>query len=138
MYSYRDPNPQNTLNVYARTMRWAAEQDWTERDLEEAKLSIFQKMDRPISVSQEGMSRFLQGIDYDMGQRRREWLLDTTKSQIKDAAEGLIKKVDEEAYITVLGNKAGQEFLDADWQVEDMGKAGEAVEMPAEAASVTS
>ncbi|KAK5141080.1 Mitochondrial presequence protease, partial [Oleoguttula sp. CCFEE 6159] len=60
-YSYRDPNPSNSLAVMRGAGEWARERQWTARDVEEAKLSVFQSVDAPESVSQEGMTRFLSG-----------------------------------------------------------------------------
>ncbi|EME79874.1 uncharacterized protein MYCFIDRAFT_204362 [Pseudocercospora fijiensis CIRAD86] len=123
MYSYRDPNPDNTLNIYNETMRWAAEKEWTERDLEEAKLSVFQALDAPQSINEEGLSQFLQGITQDLDQQRREWLLDTTVAQVKDAAESLAEKVRHESYTTILGKKEGKKFVEEEvgWEIQHMG-----------------
>lgn len=125
MYSYRDPNPDNTLKIYNETMRWAAEKEWTDRDLDEAKLSVFQALDAPQSINEEGLSQFLQGITQDLDQQRREWLLDTTVQQVKEAADSLAKKVKEESYVTVLGKKEGKKFVgEGGWKIEEMGLEG--------------
>ncbi|KAL8905212.1 MAG: hypothetical protein Q9207_002767 [Kuettlingeria erythrocarpa] len=86
-YSYRDPNPQNTLKVIKEAGRWARDKDWTEQDLEEAKLSVFQGIDAPESVNEEGMTRFLSGVDEDMEQRKREQLLDVKIRDVIDVAQ---------------------------------------------------
>ena len=67
-YSYRDPNIPNTLKVMERSGRWAMENEWSERDLEEAKLVVFQGLDAPISVNEEGMVMFVNGITDEMRQ----------------------------------------------------------------------
>lgn len=67
-YSYRDPNIPNTLRVMERAGEFAVMNDWTERELEEAKLGIFQSVDAPTAVSAEGMAYFLEGITDDMKQ----------------------------------------------------------------------
>ena len=120
MYSYRDPNPENTLKIMNDAGRWAMERDWTDRELEEAKLSVFQSVDAPISVNDEGMTRFLSGIDEDMEQRRREWLLDVDKHQVKEAAERLNKQV-KNANVTLLGARKAFVNESNGWTVEDMG-----------------
>ncbi|CAK4029198.1 Mitochondrial presequence protease [Lecanosticta acicola] len=127
MYSYRDPNPENTLKIYSEAGRWAAEKEWTDRELEEAKLGTFQRMDAPQSVNAEGMVRFLSGVDFEMEQRRREWLLDVDAKQVREAAEEISEKIlGEEAYVCVLGNAKKQQFQnDGKWKVEEMGTKGE-------------
>lgn len=67
-YSYRDPNVPNTLKVMEGAGEWAARNEWSDRDLEEAKLGIFQSVDAPQAVSSEGMTYFLDRITDDMRQ----------------------------------------------------------------------
>lgn len=119
-YSYRDPNPVNTLSIMRQAGRWAADKQWSERDLEDAKLSVFKGRDAPSSVNKKGMERFLYGIDAAMQQERREQLLDVTKEQVRDVAlkyvvEALERKSEKAVF---LGEKAA--WVDGEWQVEDM------------------
>lgn len=67
-YSYRDPNVPNTLQVMRAAGEWAVRNEWSNREVEEAKLGIFQSVDAPTSVSAEGMAWFLEGIDDGMRQ----------------------------------------------------------------------
>ena len=104
-YSYRDPNPQNSLKIIRNAGRWARDKDWTNQDLEEAKLSIFQSVDAPQSVSDEGMTRFLSGVDEDMEQKKREQLLDVTKDDVRDVAQKYVVEGLKDVRIAVLGEK---------------------------------
>lgn len=122
MYSYRDPNPENTLRIMQGAGQWAAEREWTDRELEEAKLSVFQSVDAPMSVSSEGATRFLSGIDQDMEQRRREWLLDVNKEQIRQAAERLNEDM-KKANVALLGERKACVKESEGWKVEDLGVA---------------
>ena len=105
MYSYRDPNPQNSLNIMQHGGKWAYEQDFSDQDLQEAKLSVFQAVDAPISVSEEGMTRFLSGVDEGMEQTRREQLLDVTKADIREVAQKYVIDQMPRATLAVLGEK---------------------------------
>lgn len=120
MYSYRDPNPENTLRIMRDAGRWALERKWSERELEEAKLSVFQAVDAPISVNEEGATLFSSGIDAAMEQQRREWLLDVSVEQVREAAEKLNKGVGE-ASVVLLGEKKGFVKESDGWRVEQMG-----------------
>lgn len=123
MYSYRDPNPENTLNIMNGALKWARERRWTARELEEAKLSVFQSVDAPQSVNQEGMERFLMGIEFEMEQRRREWLLDVSTTDVREAAGRLAEQIDDKASVALLGERKPL-VLEADgWNVKDMGMA---------------
>lgn len=39
--AFRDPNSFDTLNVFTKCIEWASEGGFTEKDVEEAKLSVF-------------------------------------------------------------------------------------------------
>ncbi|KAH3660022.1 hypothetical protein OGAPHI_007227 [Ogataea philodendri] len=79
-YSFRDPNPGQSVAIFSKTIEAVAELIHTgkisEEDLGQAKLSIFQSVDCPQSVRSEGAAMFNYGIDDEMRQSRREWLLD--------------------------------------------------------------
>ena len=116
-YSFRDPNPQNTLKVVADAGRWARDKDWIDQDLEEAKLSVFQGVDAPESVSDEGMTRFLSGVDEDMEQRKREQLLDVTKEDVVEAAQEYLVNGMTKARVAVLGEEKGWTQPTDDWDI---------------------
>ena len=123
-YSYRDPNPQNTLKVMREAGTWARDREWSAQDLEEAKLSVFQGVDAPESVSQEGMGRFLSGVDEAMEQRKREQLLDVGKDQVRDVAQRYLVDGAKDSSLAILGEK-GAWVKDADgWEVRDLGMKG--------------
>ena len=129
-YSYRDPNPPNSLKIMRDAGRWARDREWTDRDLEEAKLSVFQGVDAPESVNQEGMTRFLSGIDENMEQVKREQLLDVTKEQVLEVAQRYLVESMDDASLALLGER--KEWVkDSDgWDVRtlDMGSATEAAD----------
>ncbi|CAI4210295.1 unnamed protein product [Parascedosporium putredinis] len=119
-YSYRDPNPLNTMSIMQDAGRWAREKEWADRDLEEAKISVFQRIDAPRSVNEEGMNQFLFGITDEMKQTRRERLLDVTKEQVREVAQkylvdGLEKGAERVAFI---GQK--QPWVNDSWTVHEM------------------
>ncbi|KAH7336513.1 presequence protease-like protein [Rhexocercosporidium sp. MPI-PUGE-AT-0058] len=120
-YSYRDPNPQNTISIMRNAGKWAVEKQWADRDLEEAKLSVFQSVDAPQAVSDEGMTRFLSGVTDEMLQERRERLLDVTKEQVREVAQKYIvdalEKGDER--MAFLGEK--KPWVDGTWDTRDIG-----------------
>lgn len=120
-YSYRDPNPQNTISIMRNAGQVAVEKSWTDRDLEEAKLSVFQGLDAPQSVSAEGMTRFLSGVTHEMQQQRREQLLDVTKEQVRAVAQEYIVDALEkgEGRMVFLGEKKG--WVDGEWEEKTMG-----------------
>lgn len=119
-YSYRDPNPLNTTNIMRNAGQWAVDKQWTDRDLEEAKISVFQGVDAPRSVNEEGMGKFLYGITEEMKQERREQLLDVTKDQVREVAQKYVvdSLANQAERLVFLGEK--RPWVDDSWKVNDM------------------
>jgi len=133
-YSYRDPNPANTVKVIQGAGKWARDREWTDRDLEEAKLSIFQAIDAPRSVSGEGMTRFVSGVTPEMEQVRREQLLDVSKDQVRDVAQKYLVDGMAGAKMAVLGERKPFVKESEGWIVEELGMSpAPAPEMPGDA-----
>lgn len=118
--SYRDPNPLNSFKVMNEAGAWARDRQWTERDLEEAKLSVFQGLDAPRSVSSEGMTKFLAGVDEDMEQKHREELLDVKAQDVNRVADEYLVKKFGEANITALGKTQDWVNPEQGWMVMPM------------------
>jgi Zn-dependent M16 (insulinase) family peptidase len=123
MYSYRDPNPQNTMKIMAEAGQWARDRTWTTQDLEEAKLSVFQGYDAPQSVIQEGMRLFLSGITDSMLQTRRERLLDVTAEQVQQVADKFLVQRASESSTAILGEKKDWANEKNGWDIRDLGMA---------------
>jgi presequence protease len=122
MSSYRDPNPRNSLGVFNRAGLYARDKDWTSRELEESKLSIFQNIDAPKSVSSEGGKEFMYGITEEMDQQMRERLLGVTKDDVQRVAQKYL--IDLPAglrSVCVLGEKKDWIGQDSEqWQLKSL------------------
>lgn len=86
-FSYRDPNPMNSLNAFQNSGIFARDRAWSEREINEAKMGIFQGLDAPMSVDEEGARYFMSGVTEDMDQRWREQVLDVTAQDVNQAAQ---------------------------------------------------
>ena len=119
-YSYRDPNPLNTIKIMRNAGQWAVDKQWSDRDLEDAKISIFQGVDAPRAVNEEGMANFVYGITDEMKQKRREQLLDVTKDQIREVAQKyIVGALSQDAErLVFLGEK--RDFVDKSWVINEM------------------
>jgi presequence protease len=122
MYSYRDPNPRNSLKVFDRVGTYARDKDWTSRELEESKLSIFQGIDAPRSVSSEASKEFMYGITEDMDQTMRSRLLDVSKHDVQRVAEKYLVRGQESVQtVCVLGEKKDWVEQDTDrWHIKSL------------------
>ncbi|KAJ2484118.1 Mitochondrial presequence protease [Coemansia sp. RSA 2320] len=86
-FSYRDPSPLETIETFERSIRWVTEEHTiSEREMTEAKLSVFGDLDSPLSASEEGMTYFTTGISDDMRQERRDQFFEVTANDLKDVA----------------------------------------------------
>ncbi|CAD6503276.1 BgTH12-02943 [Blumeria graminis f. sp. triticale] len=121
LYSYRDPNPRSTISIMQNSGLWAVNSKWSKRDIDEAKISVFQGVDAPKSVSSEGMARFLSGITDNLIQERRERLLDVSSEQVKDVAQKYIVAGIEshKEGIAFLGEL--EPWMDDSWQICKLG-----------------
>lgn len=119
-YSYRDPNPENTIKIMQDAGRWAQMKEWSSQDIDEAKISVFQGLDAPESVSEEGMTRFLSEIDQEMEQRKREQLLDVQIKDIQGVAQKYLVEGLGKANLAILGER--KEWIDErdGWHVKNM------------------
>ncbi|CAO3606883.1 unnamed protein product [Cunninghamella blakesleeana] len=119
-YSYRDPHTIETLNTYQSSLKWVLQREFTAQEITEAKLSIFQSVDSPLSVSEEGMLQFVYGISDQMRQWRREQLLAVSQADIREVAE---KLAEQQASMTILGEQ-NDELLSKlkGWEIKKFGE----------------
>ncbi|SAM08473.1 hypothetical protein [Absidia glauca] len=118
-YSYRDPRAMETLDTYRSSLTWALDRTFTDQELTEAKLSIFQGIDAPQSVSEEGMLQFVYGISDEMRQWRREQLLAVTQTDVRHVAESLASQ---SASMVILGEQTDELASRLDgWDIKQFG-----------------
>jgi Zn-dependent M16 (insulinase) family peptidase len=123
-YSYRDPSPLNTISTIKNAGSWAASNEWTDRDLREAKLSVFQGIDAPISPRSEIAYEFLYGLTNEVRQARREALLAVSTDDVKRVAEKYLASTlanlgSGHASVTVLGPSRREFTAESGWKVID-------------------
>lgn len=127
MSSYRDPNPKNSLTTYQKAGQYARDKAWSDRELEESKLSVFQSIDAPSSVSSDGSKEFTYGITQDMDQHMRESLLSVTKDDIQRVAQTyLVEAKDEDISTAILGEPKSWIDDDKSWNVKTLNISAEA------------
>ena len=124
MSSFRDPNPLNSLKIMHDAGLWARDTKWNDRDMEEAKITLFQRVDAPENINEEGMIKFTHGIDQEMTQRRRNQVLDVTSSDVREAADQyLVQKLEKNAKIALLGPSATWISQNQGWTSQEVGVA---------------
>lgn len=51
----RDPNSLATLKTFEKAIKWAKSGEFTQQDIDEAKLAVFAAVDAPIAPSDKGI-----------------------------------------------------------------------------------
>lgn len=123
-YSYRDPNCSKTLDVFERARDKVVKGDFSDRDVDEAKLSVFQAVDSPVLPGARGLRLYLSGVTDDLFQEQRMRLKSTTRADLMRVADVYLKA--EKFSTTVIGPEAtGGELAagsgsSSDWVVEGL------------------
>lgn len=86
-YSYRDPNALQTLAAFRRGVDWAKAGNFSQQDIDEAKVSVFSAVDSPVAPSDKGMSLFLNGLTDEMRDAHRQRLFSVSHQNLVDVAE---------------------------------------------------
>lgn len=86
-YSYRDPNPANSHAIYDGAMSWLKKGEFSQEDVDEAKLGLFQSIDAPIPPGSKGMRWFLHGITEESLRRHRIRIMEVTKDRIIEVGQ---------------------------------------------------
>lgn len=77
-FSYRDPKPADTFVTFDASLDWVMKRDFSEQDVEEAKLGLFQTVDAPVAPGARGMRSFLYRISEDEFKNHRLQLMQVT------------------------------------------------------------
>ena len=86
-YSYRDPNQQQTLDIFRKCGEWAlSPSSFDERDLMEAQLRFFADLDSPISPSARGSAFFQSRYSDEMKREKRKRVFDAKESDLRRVA----------------------------------------------------
>ena len=120
-YSYRDPNPLQSIEAFKRSLEWASRTTVSDQQLKEAKLSILGQMDAPVSASSEGMSYFKQRISAEMRQQRRDALFQVSAASVSQVAQLVLDKIPE-ASSTVLAGADTAKPVGSEWEMTGFGQ----------------
>jgi len=85
-YSYRDPNTFTTLDNFKEAIELVINEDFSQKEVDEAILKTFSSIDTPKPPSKEGLVEFLTGLTDEMRQKYRDELINTNKNELVDVA----------------------------------------------------
>lgn len=93
--SYRDPHIKRTLQVYDDAVSWAVAGEFSDEAINEALLSVFSNLDKPLSPGSRGnheFSNLQQGLTLEMRQQFRQNLLATTRDDLQRVAKTYLQE----------------------------------------------
>uniref|UniRef100_A0A8C7WKP7 Pitrilysin metalloproteinase 1 n=1 Tax=Oncorhynchus mykiss TaxID=8022 RepID=A0A8C7WKP7_ONCMY len=117
-YSYRDPNSVQTLSTFRKSVDWVRSGQFTQQDIDEAKLSVFSAVDSPVAPSNKGMGRFLSGITDELKQAHRERLFAVTDKSLVDVAGRYLGIGQRTCGVAILGPENDIIKKDPSWVVK--------------------
>ncbi|KAK7112412.1 hypothetical protein V1264_011876 [Littorina saxatilis] len=86
-FSYRDPQSTQTLKVFEDSVQWAVGNSFTDEELEQAKISVFQAIDKPVTPGSQGMRLFMDDLGDDLRQAYRDSLFAVSRDDIVRVAK---------------------------------------------------
>lgn len=111
-FSYRDPNPLESLSIYEKLFDIKAD------DLNDGKLRLFQDIDSPISRRSEGIWNFENDIDDKMRQTRRENLLDISVGDVNRVMETYL--LGKQGYEVIVGPVIENQTVSPKWDIKNI------------------
>lgn len=90
-YSYRDPQSVQTLATFDAAVEWILSGGFSERDVDEAKLGVFQSVDSPTSPGSKGERHFFNHITDEIFSDHRRSILSTAPEDLVRVARMYLK-----------------------------------------------
>lgn len=106
--SYRDPNLQETLEIYDRAYQFAADYAAGDEEMEGAIIGTLAMLDQPLSPGAQGRQAdryYFEQLSAEDLQRERDEILSATAADIRSYAS-LLQAVASQNYLCVVGNEA--------------------------------
>eukprot|EP00123_Amoebidium_parasiticum_P018496 comp24222_c3_seq1/m.44621 comp24222_c3_seq1/g.44621 ORF comp24222_c3_seq1/g.44621 comp24222_c3_seq1/m.44621 type:complete len:1016 (-) comp24222_c3_seq1:414-3461(-) len=100
-YSYRDPAVDSTLRAFESSAEWVQKGNFEDSDIDEAKLSLFQKLDAPVAPGSKGMSEFVYGTTDAQRQTDRDRLFAVQREDLQRVAGQYLKGQSEAATVVI-------------------------------------
>ncbi|KAG8193515.1 hypothetical protein JTE90_003727 [Oedothorax gibbosus] len=90
-YSYRDPNVGRTLSSFSEGVQWLLDAQYTDQDIQEAKLGVFGEVDAPVPPGKKGGALFQEGVTDNMRQLLRDNIFACTRQHLVEVTNRYLK-----------------------------------------------
>lgn len=115
--SYRDPHVARTLNVFAQTVDYVKQVEWTQTDIDRAIIATAKTAEKPIRPSQavsESLSQHLTGQTRELREERYAHLRQATPAAVKRALLELLEENRDKAAVCVVSSREKLEAANAE------------------------
>ena len=105
--SYRDPNLQNTVDIFETTDKYLEEFDPNDRTMTKYIIGTISAIDTPLTPNQQGIRNFLMymcGYNIQDLQKERDAILNCQPSDIRALAP-IVTETMKQGYICTIGNE---------------------------------
>ena len=122
LYSYRDVHCLKTYENFIKAIDFGASGNFSEEDINDAKIACIARIDKPINPLNRGLIKFEYEIDDSVRDHFRSILLNATHQMLVDAAKRLQEalKQGETSRVCFVGNDSSKnELLKENWRLID-------------------
>jgi Zn-dependent M16 (insulinase) family peptidase len=105
--SYRDPNLENTYEVFEKTPEYLRDFHVDERTMTKYIIGTISNMDTPLTPYQKGvrgLTAYMTDISMDMLQKERDQVINLTAEDIRALAD-VVEDTMAQGYLCVIGNE---------------------------------
>ncbi|ELK08113.1 Presequence protease, mitochondrial [Pteropus alecto] len=107
-----------TLQTFAKAASWAQSGQFSQQDIDEAKLAVFSTVDAPVAPSDKGLDHFLYGLTDEMGQAQREQLFAVHRGALIDVAHRYLGVGGSAHGLALLGPENARTASDPSWVIQ--------------------
>lgn len=120
--SYDDPHVTATVEQFCEGCAWLRRGEYGQKDIDEARLSLFGEMDAPLEPQSLGFGDVMTGKTAEQRQAQRDALLDLTAAELGELAQKAYACEKKEMRTSVFGTreKAKEVEKDSEWVVEEV------------------
>ena len=120
--SYDDPHVKETIEQFCEGCAWLRRGEYGQKDIDEARLSLFGEVDAPLEPQNLGFGDVMTGKTAEQRQAQRDALLDLTATELDEVAQKAYVCERQEIRASVFGTreKAKEVEKDPEWVVEEV------------------
>ncbi|XP_065906804.1 presequence protease, mitochondrial-like isoform X4 [Dysidea avara] len=118
-FSYRDPNSVETFKSFENCIDWAINGNFSDQDVDEAKLGVFSQVDSPVSPGNKGLTLFLQGISDELRQQHRDQMFAVTKKSVMEVAARYLGDSKDSMSSAIIGPENNNLITENGWTIHN-------------------